>query len=146
MSRELVLRNRQRAMRLNLTRLRETTRHLLERELGLAAYALGVHFVSERRMAEVNQQFLRHEGPTDVITFDHGADAAAAVHGELFLCPAVARQQAGRFRATLEKELVRYLIHGVLHLRGFDDRTPAARRVMKREEARLLRRLRRRFR
>ncbi|PYJ97280.1 MAG: hypothetical protein DME23_16275, partial [Verrucomicrobia bacterium] len=53
--------------------------------------------------------------------------------------------QARRFRTTWQSELVRYLVHGVLHLRGYNDRQPKFRRVMKREEDRLVRELTRLF-
>jgi rRNA maturation RNase YbeY len=61
-----------------------------------------------------------------------------ALFGEIFICPDEALIQARRFRTSWQSELARYLIHGVLHLRGFDDRRPADRRRMKREEDRLL--------
>ena len=67
------------------------------------------------------------------------------VHGEIFICIDDAVKQARQFRTTWQSELVRYLIHGVLHLVGYDDLTPAGRRAMKREENRLLRMLSRQF-
>ncbi len=98
-----------------------------------------VHLVSRKRSAELNQQFLQHEGPTDIITFDYGS-TAERLQGELFICVAEAVRQAAEFGTEWDQELHRYVIHGLLHLRGFDDREPAARRVMKREENRLVRR------
>src|SRR5213596_1423422 len=67
------------------------------------------------------------------------------LHGEIFICIDDAVKQARQFRTTWQSELVRYLIHGVLHLVGYDDLTLAGRCVMKREENRLLRMLSRRF-
>jgi probable rRNA maturation factor len=67
------------------------------------------------------------------------------LHGELFICLDDAVAQAREFRTTWQAELARYVIHGVLHLRGFDDTTPAARRKMKRAENALLRGLARRL-
>jgi rRNA maturation RNase YbeY len=66
-------------------------------------------------------------------------EARPALHGELFICIDDAVRQAREFRTTWQSELVRYIIHGLLHLRGHDDLKPAARRQMKREENRLLR-------
>jgi probable rRNA maturation factor len=159
MSAELVQRNRQRTVVLDLRFLRQLARHLLEQELGLRDYQLGIQFTTLDQMARLNWRFLAHEGPTDVITFDHAEPSSVpasagpnrlkveghAVHGELFICPAFAQHQAKRFRTTWQEEVVRYLVHGVLHLRGFDDREPPARRRMKRAEGRLLRRLARQF-
>ena len=67
------------------------------------------------------------------------------VHGEIFICIDEAVTQARRFRTTWPSELVRYLVHGILHLQGYDDLTPAARRKMKREENRLLQQLARHY-
>ena len=96
-------------------------------------------------MTRVNETFLQHAGSTDVITFDHAEPDAAALHGEIFICVDEAVTQARRFRTTWQSELLRYMIHGLLHLQGFDDHTASDRRQMKSEENRLLAALRRRF-
>jgi rRNA maturation RNase YbeY len=75
----------------------------------------------------------------------HREDLTGRLAGELFICLDDAVKQAREFRTTWQEELARYVIHGLLHLRGFDDVEPAARRVMKREENRLLRRAGRKF-
>ena len=155
----LAFRNRQRTRALNLPLLRRVTRHLLQEEFKVASYELCFHFVEPEEMAEVNWQFLQHDGSTDVITFDSGAadefkvqsskfkvqssepTPVAALHGEIFISVADAVKQAREFRTTWQSELARYLIHGLLHLRGHDDLEPAARQRMKREENRLLRSL-----
>ncbi|MGY8650654.1 MAG: rRNA maturation RNase YbeY [Verrucomicrobiia bacterium] len=116
---------------------------LMDELLEIEAYDLSILFVNETRMAQLNKTHLQHEGPTDIITFDYCTPAL--LHGELVICPAVASKHAQKYRASLGRELARYIIHGVLHLRGFDDQTPAARRKMKREENRLLQKLARRF-
>jgi probable rRNA maturation factor len=147
--RELQVRNRQRDQTLNAKFVRELTRTLLEEELGLAEYELGISFVSANRMADINEQYLGHEGSTDVITFDYREGYAAGsesgeLAGEIYISMSDARRQAREFRTRWEEEVVRYIVHGVLHLRGYDDLAAAKRRVMKREENRLLRRLKRR--
>jgi rRNA maturation RNase YbeY len=98
-------------------------------------------------MARLNQNYLQHEGPTDVITFDYRETSSpgAALHGELFICPEIAVLQAREFRTDWRSELVRYVIHGILHLLGHDDLEPVARRKMKRVEGRWLRDIARRF-
>lgn len=98
---------------------------------------LGVYFVGRKKMAELNEQFLGHEGATDVITFDYSE--GQKVHGEIFICPDVALAQAKEFGTTPQMELLRYLVHGLLHLRGYDDRTAAKRAKMKRAEEKWVR-------
>src|SRR5688572_30523749 len=70
-TKELQLRNRQRDRALNIDFLLEISRALVEEELGLGAYELGISFISPAKMAELNQQYLKHDGSTDVITFDY---------------------------------------------------------------------------
>jgi probable rRNA maturation factor len=107
---------------------------------------LGVNFIQAGEMARLNAQFLGHDGSTDVITFDYQQDGAAGGwSGEIFVSVDDAVASAPRFGATWQLELARYLVHGMLHLRGYDDRLPAARREMKKEENRLLKSLSRRF-
>ncbi len=166
MSRTLSLRNRQRTRALSIPLLRRITRHVLEVELAVTEYELGIHLVTPEEMARVNEQFLQHTGSTDVITFDHsefGAPASSTarpvssaeravleagvppLHGEIFISVADAVKQAREFKTTWQSELARYVIHGLLHLRGYDDLEPAKRREMKREENRLLKRVTAKF-
>jgi probable rRNA maturation factor len=134
----VVITNRQRDRKVDTRRVREVAAAVLA-ETGQGA-ELGIHFVSAKRSAEVNWQFLQHEGPTDIITFDHGS-TPERLFGEMFICVPEAVRQAAEFGTTWEAELLRYVIHGILHLRGYDDLEPAKRRVMKREENRLVRKL-----
>jgi probable rRNA maturation factor len=138
---EVEIRNRQRTWRVAVARLRALTEVLLERDLGLAAASLGIHLISATAMASMNWRWLKHEGSTDILTFDHRSEPGAALHGELFISVDDAVAQSALFRTTADVELVRYVIHGVLHLLGHDDLEPEARRLMKREENRLVRRL-----
>jgi probable rRNA maturation factor len=139
--RSLILHNRQRTCRIQGAALRRLTRTLLEGVLHLDRYDLAIHLISPVRMAEANRKYLGHEGPTDVITFDYADPGPGVVWGELLVCPAMAVQQARDYRTTWPSEVARYIIHGILHLRGYHDDTAAARRSMKREEDRLLRAL-----
>ena len=67
------------------------------------------------------------------------------MHGEIFVCVDEAVLQARKFDVGWQSEVARYIIHGILHLLGFDDTSAGARRKMKREENRRLREIARRF-
>jgi probable rRNA maturation factor len=108
-------------------------------------FALHIHLVAAPEMTRLNEQFLRHQGSTDVLAFDYAEPGQGRPRGEVFICIDEAVAQATRFRTTWPSELVRYLVHGVLHLIGYDDHRASDRRLMKREENRLLRDLARRF-
>ena len=130
---EVVIRNRQRGCQFRTDIIYRFTDRLLREELRLRGVSLGIAFLGADAMAKANQQFLNHTGATDVITFDYPAEGDDQLSGELLICPAVAVEQAKEFQTSP--------VHGVLHLRGFDDLVPDARRLMKKEENRLVRRL-----
>jgi len=145
-SRVLVVRNRQRARPLNTKFLRNVLRALLIDELSQDDFEIGVSIIGEKAMTRMNEGYLRHKGSTDVITFDYtDASRPKLLAGEVFVCLDEALAQGLQFRVTWQNELIRYAVHGILHLSGFDDKTAAARKNMKREENRLIRRLAVRF-
>lgn len=142
----LVLRNRQRAQKIDARYLRRIIQSFLIEELSLPEFELGVHLVDEPEIIRLNETYLQHAGATDVISFDYGPSAVAgAICGDIFVCVPVAFAQARQFRTSWQDEVVRYIVHGVLHLLGYDDRTARARRRMKGEENRLVSRLSERF-
>lgn len=83
-------------------------------------------------MAAANGRFLGHGGATDVMTFEHG---------EILVCPAVAHAEARARRIAFGDELLRYVVHGWLHLCGYDDASAPARKKMYPVQERLVRRL-----
>lgn len=150
----LTIQNRQRTQAIDARLLRQVISSLVSDLLKLEQVELGVALVGSKEMARVNWQFLQHEGATDVITFDHTESqlsrrkspaARTIINGELFVCVPVAVAQAQSFRTTWQLELVRYIVHGILHLLGHDDHRATALTRMKRDEDRLVRWLDRRF-
>jgi probable rRNA maturation factor len=157
----IIVANRQRTQKINSRLLKKITEALLA-DLRIEDAELDVNLVAATKMGVINGTFLRHEGSTDVITFDYGLEVPPssgtalkcrnrlkpelqALHGEICICVDEAVLQSKKFKTTWQSEIVRYLVHGVLHLLGHDDRHPAARRKMKLVENRLLRELSRRF-
>jgi rRNA maturation RNase YbeY len=139
-SRILFFRNRQRTRPINTASFRCLVLHLLKTELRKEAFELGIFFVGHSEMTRLNEEHLNHQGSTDVITFDYGDSFGKAVlAGEIFICVDEALTQAKRFGSTWQQEVMRYIVHGLLHLAGFDDKTATARRRMKVEENRILR-------
>lgn len=144
----IILRNRQRARAVNLRRLRAVVLCVVEQLFERPPFELGIYLVSASEITGLNEAFLRHRGATDVIAFDYGSSGISAepgLHGEIFVCLEEAVVQARRFRTTWPSELIRYIVHGLLHLQGYDDRRAADRRRMKQKENRLLRGLARQF-
>lgn len=157
--RHVSLTNQQRTRRINRCLLQEIVEHLLNEHFPHQEFELAIHLVTAHVMAQINEGFLGHGGSTDVITFDYAEASSGevprprrlqqftspALSGEIIICIDDAITQSREFRTTWQSELVRYVIHGLLHLHGYDDLIPAARRKMKREENRLLRLTLRRF-
>ncbi|MGO8766754.1 MAG: rRNA maturation RNase YbeY [Limisphaerales bacterium] len=139
----LILANRQRVKKLNLRVLKSIMAAVLK-ELKITSAAVEVNFLGAEDMAALNETFLAHEGPTDVITFDYGS-SPSELKGEIFVCVEEAIIGSKLFKTSWQSEIVRYMIHGLLHLRGDDDTIPARRRAMKRHEGRLLRQVSTKF-
>jgi len=141
----ITISNRQRTKKINVRLLKLIVNEFFA-ELKIKEGELGINFVAAKEMAEVNRQFLQHEGSTDVITFNYSGETAGRIlSGELFVCVDEAVLQAKQFKASWQSEIVRYTIHGILHLLGHDDLRAEARRKMKREENLLLRKLSKKF-
>jgi probable rRNA maturation factor len=132
-----------RARKINVRLLERIAAAALE-ELEMKAEELSIVLVGAKEMASLNEKFLGHEGPTDVITFDY-SEGGKGLTGEIFVCVAEAERQAKEFKTNWQSEVVRYVVHGILHLAGHDDLSPQPRKKMKREEGRLVRELSRRF-
>ena len=163
MSGTLTLRNRHRTRRVDLRFLRRIAHALLWDTQPDGSFELGIHLVAAPEMTRLNETFLRHQGSTDVITFNYteplqpprhqlaghsrGDQNAPSdsLHGEIFICLDEAVCQARRFHTTWQTELVRYAVHGVLHLLGYDDQDSRARRRMRTAEDALVHRLARQF-
>ena len=142
----LQIRNRQKTRPLDLRRFRSVLGHALKNELELTCFELCFHVVGDEEMTSLNETFLQHAGTTDVITFDlRDLESGDALAGEIFICMDEALRQAERYRTSGFSEVVRYAVHGVLHLTGFDDKTPTGRRIMKRRENRLMEKLEKQF-
>ncbi len=90
---------------------------------------ISILFISDRRMALLHRRFLNQSGPTDVITFQHG---------EIVISAEATRRQARTFVDSLACEVRLYIVHGLLHLHGFDDRSEADARKMKAAQEKIL--------
>lgn len=97
---------------------------------------LSLVFLTDAALAKLHADFLRDPSPTDVITFE--GDPALGTAGEICISVETAAVYASKHRRAFSAELMLYLVHGWLHLAGYDDRTPAKKRVMRRAEARAL--------
>jgi probable rRNA maturation factor len=108
--------------------------------LGIRQRALSVVFVSRRRMRSLNRKYLGRDYATDVLSFGYPGekDGEDLMLGEILIAPEVAWDQARRWGAVPDRELRRLLLHGILHLAGYDHEADTG--AMLRLQGRLLRR------
>lgn len=99
---------------------------------------LEISFVTKDIITGINKEHLHHDYPTDIITFEYEKDEEGVIDGELIICSEVAEENAERFGVSVESELLRLVVHGILHLTGYDDTTEEEKKVMKAEEDRLV--------
>lgn len=93
-------------------------------------------FCSDERELEVNRQFLGHDYYTDVITFDYST--ASTLNGDIFISLETVRSNAEIMGVSFDAELLRIIIHGVLHLTGQGDKTPETKAQMTAKEDKAL--------
>lgn len=99
-----------------------------------------VRVVGDTEMAAAHERYSGVPGTTDVLTFDLRDDPAAGgpLDTDILVCIDEARRQAAARGLSVERELLLYIVHGVLHCLGFDDHDEAAHRAMHDEEDRVL--------
>ena len=89
---------------------------------------LSITFVGKAAMSELNQRYLGHRGPTDVISFGLGRHGGRGpVVGDIYICAEIARANAKRQGVSAQEELLRLVIHGTLHVLGYDHPVGATR-------------------
>ncbi len=104
---------------------------------------LSIVIVTDRMIHALNKKFLAHDYPTDVITFDlSDADAlqrsATVLEAEIYVSAVMAWNRAREFGCQPAEELMLYIVHGLLHLLGYDDGTPAAQQRMRKKEKEIM--------
>ena len=127
--------------------LEELTRFVLESERRPDATEVSVSFVDDEVIAELNEKYRGKQGPTDVLSFEcdgcgDGPDApedGVFELGDVIIAPDVAERQTAEFATTFEEEISLLLVHGLLHLCGYDHVVDEEAEVMEAREAELLR-------
>ena len=109
----------------------------LTNELNIKLVFLAIHFVDQTTIIKINKDYLNHEYSTDIITFGYSEDLDN-IDAEIFISYIDAKKNAENFGVTLEDELTRLIIHGLLHLVGYNDKEKNEKNIMKKLENKLL--------
>ncbi|MBQ7438500.1 MAG: rRNA maturation RNase YbeY [Paludibacteraceae bacterium] len=105
-------------------------------DYGFSVGNINYIFCSDERELEVNRRFLGHDYYTDVITFDYSTPST--LNGDIFISLDTVRSNAELVGTSFDNELLRILIHGVLHLTGQGDKTPETKAQMTAKEEKAL--------
>ena len=89
-------------------------------------------FCSDDELLQINQQYLKHDYYTDVITFDYSENTD--VSGDIFISVDTVRANAKKYNQSFDEELHRVMAHGVLHLCGYKDKTLTQKKTMREKE------------
>jgi probable rRNA maturation factor len=126
--------NEQDELVVDLEKVRGVCEHILA-DGAIHSGKVNVVLVDSDTIQQYNRDFLQHDYPTDTISFptevrrDEGY-----LEGEVLACAGIAKERAEEFGWTAEEELMLYIVHGMLHLTGFDDVTPEQQAVMQEKE------------
>lgn len=111
--------------------------------LKISSAVMGLAFVTESKIADLNQAYHGEHKPTDVLSFAYqtAVDKSGGLEGDIIVCTAYVRKQVGRAIVNLEQEFNRLLIHGLMHIAGHDHRTPKTEKIMFGLQERILKNL-----
>ncbi len=121
--------NRQKALPLSKSSVKKAVEALCL-FLEISCDELSIFFVTEKKISALHAQFFNDPTPTDCITFP----IDKSYLGDLFICPETAIQYASKQGIDPYTETLLYLVHGILHLIGYDDLEPIQRRAMRKME------------
>lgn len=91
-------------------------------------------FCSDSYLHQINLEYLDHDDYTDIITFNNSDTPDQVVEGDIFISTERVQENAASLQVSFRDELHRVMIHGVLHLLGYDDKDPASQALMRKEE------------
>jgi probable rRNA maturation factor len=89
---------------------------------------------SDQYLRSINKKFLNHDYFTDIITFPYSSPGSKEISGDIYISIDRIKQNAKDYGVCVYEELLRVMIHGVLHLCGYDDHTPDQKALMRKRE------------
>ncbi len=125
----VVVFNRQKDLKLSIRRAKSLVKTILQAE-NIEYNEIFIHFVTKKRISELHAEFFDDPSPTDCITFPIDKETL----GEIFVCPQAAIDYCLKRGGDPLTETALYIVHGILHLLGYDDLDPIKRRAMRKKE------------
>ena len=134
---EIAVKNHQKKILLNCPQISKITKTILHREK-VSQASLSIVFVTYQKIKALNKKFLKRSYATDVLAFDGREGKSKDLAGDIIISTDAAIKNTKIYETTLEREIIFYVIHGILHLLGFDDHKPSAIKKMRKKEQELL--------
>jgi rRNA maturation RNase YbeY len=103
------------------------------KEEGYREGAINFIFCSDKYLHDINVKYLKHNTLTDIVTFDM-SENEDFISGDIYISIERARENAREFGVLLKNEVRRLIVHGILHLAGYGDKTPKEKTVMTQKE------------
>jgi probable rRNA maturation factor len=113
-------------------KIREWINSIIHKE-GYKAGEISIIFCTDAYLSEINVKYLKHNTLTDIITFDL-SEQQGIIQGDIYISIERAKENAKAFRVSLKAETSRLMVHGILHLAGYNDKTPEEKMVMTSKE------------
>ncbi len=127
----------QQAVRVPRKRITELVAFVAAAE-GAPLAEMDIAVVTSRHIAQLNRRYLNRTGATDVLSFDLSDPGERAVRAQIVVCGDEAAAQAGLHKCGVQRELMLYVVHGLLHLMGYNDKTKSAAAAMYARQEELL--------
>ena len=116
---------------ININEIKKVITNFLKIE-GFEIKKIEYNFVSKDRILNLNTKYLKHKTETDIITFDYSK--SKKIQAEMYLCFSVIERNAKENIQSIENEIVRVIIHGLLHCIGYNDKNNVDRELMRKKE------------
>ncbi len=130
--------NFQKDLQLNKSSIKALVQKILN-YLKISHKNLSVYFVTKKKISQLHETYFQDPSPTDCISFPMNDEDDL---GEIFVCPRIAMEYAGKKNLDPTQETLLYIIHGILHLIGYDDLEEKQRRAMRKMEKKCMAHLR----
>lgn len=146
---QILIKNTQKDLPLSKASIQTLITTLCE-ELSIFIDEISLHFVSKKKISSLHDEFFQDPSPTDCISCpidppkQSSDDPGYSVLGEIFVCPKVAIEYGQKHKIDAYEETSLYVVHGLLHLLGFDDMDTASKKKMRRHEKKCMTVLRKR--
>jgi len=141
---EIIIRNSQKKIRVNISKTKDLVCGALEILKMPDESAMSVIFVSKAEIASFNKRYFKKDRPTDVIAFEYNDRRRGPYSnylGDVIIAPDVVKENAKRFFNVFESEFNLCIVHGILHLLGYDDTKQESKKKMSKKEDYILKRL-----